>query len=547
LLLGAATVLVLVACGGSSSSSTSSSNGSSTAASSGGKQGGTVTIVSGTPPLSADQGLDFTTQGNELESVVNLPLLTFVRGVQGSAGSKIIPGLAKALPTVSSDKKTYTFVLRPGVKYSDGTAIKASDVKYAMQRDIKVPWQAASFISAYVKGGDAYAKGKAKDISGIQTNDSTGTIKITLVAPFSPIVDIMALPGTAPVPQSTPMKNLAATGTIGAGQYKWGGISPGHSYTLVRNPNFNIPGLPKGYADKIVYTVNSNVNANAEQVLNNQADVFDPGDTLPASILQQVKTQAADRFQAVPLNSSWYWFFNVQKKPFNNLYARQAVLAAMDSRALSRLDSGFMSPDCHLIPFGIIGHNTPANCPFHNPTGPPNTALAQQLMAKSGMKGQAVTVYGEERSPRKQYLDYITSVLNQLGFKATEKVVNSGVYFTTIGDPNTKPQFGFADWNQDFPHPWDFMQLLAGNAGSSLNYGYVNDSHYNQTLAKLYQVLPETVASQWQALDQYGVQHAYYAVYGHESKPKFFSNKIDFNKGTMSVEYLIDVTSLQLK
>jgi peptide/nickel transport system substrate-binding protein len=275
--------------------------------------------------------------------------------------------------------------------------------------------------------------------------------------------------------------------------------------------------------------------------------VFDPGDTLPASILQQVKTQAADRFQAIPLNSSWYWFFNVQKKPFNNIYARQAVLAAMDSRALSRLDSGFMSPDCHLIPFGIIGHNTPANCPFHNPTGPPNMALAQQLMAKSGMKGQAVTVYGEERSPRKQYLDYFTSVLNSLGFKATEKVVNSGVYFTTIGDPNTKPQFGFADWNQDFPHPWDFMQLVAGNAGSSLNYGYVNDPHYNSTLAKLYQVLPETVASQWQALDQYAVQHAYYAVYGHESKPKFFSNKIDFQKGTMSVEYLIDVTSLQLK
>jgi hypothetical protein len=91
------------------------------------------------------------------------------------------------------------------------------------------------------------------------------------------------------------------------------------------------------------------------------------------------------------------------------------------------------------------------------------------------------------------------------------------------------------------------MQLVAGNAGSSLNYGYVNDPHYNSTLAKLYQVLPETVASQWQALDQYAVQHAYYAVYGHESKPKFFSNKIDFAKGTMSVEYLIDVTSLQLK
>jgi peptide/nickel transport system substrate-binding protein len=506
-----------------------------------------VTIASGTAPLSADQGLDFTTQGNELYSVINMPLLTFVRGVEGAAGAKIIPALAQSLPTVSNGGKTYTFTLRPGLKYSNGTPIKASDVTVALERDIKIPWQAASFISAYVQGGEDYAKGKAKTISGIKTDDAKGTITVNLVAPFEPIIDIFALPGTAPVPPNTPKKNLASTGTIGAGPYKWGKIDPGHTYTLVRNPSFNVPGVAKGYADSIVYKVNSNVLANAEQVLNNQADVFDPGDTIPASVLPQVKSQATDRYNAQPLNSSWYWFFAVDKKPFNNLYARQAVLAAMDDRALSRLDSGFMTPDCHLIPFGIPGHSSPSSCPFHNPAGPPNMTMAKQLMQKSGMTGQPVTVYGQERSPRKQYLDYITSVLNNLGFKATEKVVNSGVYFTTIGAPTLHPQFGFGDWNQDFPHPWDFMELFAGDAGSSLNYGYVNDPHYNAELKALYQQKPEGVASQWSALDNYAVQKAYYAVYGHESKPKFYSNRLNFQKGTLSVQYLTDVTSLQLK
>ncbi len=459
--------------------------------------------------------------------MINTPLLTFVRGVQGTAGSKIIPALAKSLPTVSNGGKTYTFFLRPGLHYSNGMPIKASDVTVALERDLKIPWQAASFISAYVKGGTAYANNKAKTITGVTTDNATGKITVNLVAPFAPIVDIFALPGTAPVPPNTPAKNLAATGTIGDGAYKWGPISPGHSYTLIQNTKFDVPGLPRGHAAKITYSVNSNVLANAEQVLNNQADVFDPGDTLPASILQQVKTQAADRFQAIPLNSSWYFFFNVKKKPFNNIYARQAVLAAMDSRALSRLDSGFMSPDCHLIPYGIVGHNTPANCPFHNPADPPNMTLAKQLMKKSGMIGQPVTVYGEERSPRRQYLDYYTGLLNQLGFKATEKVVNSGVYFTTIGAPTTKPQTGFGDWNQDFPNPWDFMQLFAGNAGSSLNYGYVNDPHYNTQIAKLSAVAPESVASQWQALDQYAVKHAYYAVFGHQSQAKFYSRQAE--------------------
>jgi hypothetical protein len=89
--------------------------------------------------------------------------------------------------------------------------------------------------------------------------------------------------------------------------------------------------------------------------------------------------------------------------------------------------------------------------------------------------------------------------------------------------------------------------LFAGNAGSSLNYGYVNDPHFNSELNKLDQQPPEKVASQWAALDQYAVQHAYYANYGHESKVKFYSSRLDFNKGVLSVEYQTDLTSLQVK
>ena len=479
---------------------------------------------------------------------MNTPLLTFVRGVQGVGGSKIIPALAQALPTVSNGGKTYTFMLRPGLHYSNGTPIKASDVTYAIERDIKIPWQAASFVSAYIAGGTAYANGKAKTISGITTDDATGKIVVNLVAPFAPIEDIFALAGTAPVPPSTPMKNLANTGTIGDGPYMWSTITPNQTYTLVKNPKFDVPGLPRGHADKIVYQVNSNVTANAEQVLNNQADVFDPGDTVPASLLQQVQTQASDRYQAIPTNSTYYFWFGVNQKPFNNLYARQAVLAALDDRALSRLDSGFLHAGLPPDPARHHRWLARVHLPVPQPrTRAPNMTEAKQLMQKSGMIGQPVTVYGEERSPRRQWLDYYTSVLNSLGFKATEKVVNSSVYFTTIGAPTLKPQTGFGDWVQDFPNPWDFMQLFAGNAGSSLNYGYVNDTHYNSTLNTLFQSQPESVASQWTALDQYAVSQAYYAVYGHEEFPKFYSNRLNFNAGVMSVEYQTDLTSLELK
>ncbi len=540
--LAAAAALVVAACGSSNTSTSSTSTA--------GKPGGTITIAAGTPPLSADQGLDFTTQGNELYSVVNTALLTFKRGVQGTAGSQEIPGLASAMPTISNGGTTYTFHLRPGLHYSNGMPIKASDETRALERDLVIPWQAASFISGFVKGAAAYAAHKSKTISGITTNDSTGTITVNLVHPFAPIVDIFALPGTAPVPPGTAMKNLASTGTVGDGPYKWGSISPGHTYTLIKNTKFDVPGIPHGFADKIVFNVNSNVLADAQSVLNNQADVFDPGDTLPPSIVSQVQSKATGRYQAVPTNSTFYFFFATNKKPFNNIDARKAVLAALDLRALSRLDSGFLKEDCHLIPFGIPGHSDPATCTSltgHAPDAAPNMTLAKSLMKKSGMIGQPVTVWGEERSPRRQYVDYYTSVLNSLGFHATEKIISSGVYFTTIGAPTTKPQTGFGDWVQDFPNPWDFMQLFTSTAGSSLNYGYVSDKHYDSTVNSLDTKQPASVASQWSALDNYAVGKAYYAAYGHEAFPKFYSSSLVFPKGVFSVEYQTDLTSLELK
>lgn len=549
--LAAVAAVVIAACG-SSSNNSSSSPGSSA----GGKNGGTITIAAGTAPLSPDQGYDFTTQGTELYSVVATPLLTFKRGVTGSASEQILPGLAESLPKVSNGGKTYTLTLRPGLKYSNGQPVKASDFTHAIERDLKIPWIAASFLTGFVKGAAAYAAPHSKltSISGIKTDNAKRQIQITLLKPFAPFEDILALGGTAPVPANTAMKNLTATGTIGDGPYKWGPISVGHTYTLIKNTSFNtgsnkVPNVPNGHASKIVFNVNANVITDAENVLNNSADVFDPGDTIPPTVLGRVNSTAKTRYQQIPTNSTFYFFMAVNKKPFSNLYARKAVLAALDLRAMSRYDSGFLTPDCHLIPDGITGHSNPSSCTAltgHPANGAPNMKLAMSYMKKSGMTGQPVTVWGETRSPRAQYATYFASVLNKLGFKATPKLINSGVYFGTIGAPTTHPQAGFADWVQDFPHPFDFMQLFTAAAGPAENYGYVNDPHYNSQVNKLEGQPISKVASQWAALDDYAVKNAYYAAYGHESFPKFESSSMDFGAPSFSLEYELDLTSLEL-
>ena len=86
----------------------------------------------------------------------------------GDAGTEVVPGLAEGMPEISADGKTYKLKLRPNMKYSDGTPIKASDFSYAIQRLFKADSGGSVFYDIIV-GAKDYAEGKADTISGITT------------------------------------------------------------------------------------------------------------------------------------------------------------------------------------------------------------------------------------------------------------------------------------------------------------------------------------------------------------------------------------------
>jgi peptide/nickel transport system substrate-binding protein len=538
--------LLVAACGGGGSKSNSASSGGS-----GGKQGGTLNALMGTAPDFLDPQLGYTTQSAEATWISYTGLLTY-RHASGTAGGQLIPGLATALPTISSDGKTYTLTLRKGLTYSNGAAVKASDFEYTIERAIKINWGGKSFFTSYIAGASAYDTGKAKDISGIATDDATGKITIKLTQAYGAFPNVIAFPSAGLVPSGTPMKNLSNSPPPGVGPYTITSAVPNRSFTLKRNTrfaSFKIPGIPTGHLDAIQVKIVSNTQSEAQQVLSNQADVFDPGDTLPPALLPQIQQQADTRFARVPIPSTFYFFLNTTKPPFNNLKARQAVNYAIDRQAMVRLASGFLKPTCFFLPEGIVGHPT-SSCPYG---ATPNLAKAKQLVQQSGQAGASVTVWGQQRSPRREYVDYYTDLLNKMGFKATEKIISDTVYFPTIGNAKTDPQTGFADWIQDFPNPSDFYLLMDGRAiqpTNNQNFSKVNDPFVQQQLVKLNPVPAtklDSVASDWTKLDQYTAQKAYVAVYGTESMPKFFSNRVDFGAAILHPTYLNDWTSFQLK
>lgn len=542
LLLAALTCLAAVAvaaCGGSSSNAT---------------EGGTATVLMGTAPDFLDPQLGYTTQAAEADWISYTPLLTY-RHASGSAGTELIPGLATALPKVSKDGLTYTLTLRKGLVFSNGRAVKASDFTATIERAIKLNWGGKSFFTNYIAGASAYDKGQSQTISGIQADDATGRIVIHLTSPYGAFANVLAFPSAGLVPSGTPVRNLSNDPPPGVGPYQITNVAPNRHFSLQKNTRFpalGIPGIPTGHLNRIDVNITSNTQSEAQQVLQNQADAFDPGDTLPPSILSQVESQASSRFSRESIPSTFYFFLNTRTKPFDNPLARQAVNYALDRRALVRLASGFLSPECFFLPAGIAGHPT-GSCPYGSKDGAPNLAKARALVKQAGLVGTPVTVWGQERSPRKEYVEYYTSVLNEIGFKATPKIISDSVYFPTIGNASTNPQTGFADWIQDFPNPSDFYLLLDARSiqpTNNENYGLVDDPHIQQELAKLNKV-PATklssVAGEWSALDEYVAKKAYVASFGSEEVPKFFSDRIDFGSAVFHPLYLNDWSTWELK
>ncbi|HEY6771675.1 MAG TPA: ABC transporter substrate-binding protein [Solirubrobacterales bacterium] len=520
----------------------------------GGSEGGTATVLMGTAPDYLDPQEEYTTQGAEATWISYTPLVTY-KHENAPGGNDVIPGLATALPQISQDGKTYTETLRKNLVFSDGTPIKASDVACTFERMIKVNWGGKSFFTDNVEGATDFDEGKSDHISGVTADDNTGQITIKLVKPYGAFTNVLAFPEMGVVPCGTPEHTLTTDLPPSSGPYMVTDIVPNKSFSVVKNPKWasnNVPGIPLGHLDKIDVTIESNTQTEAQQVLNNQADNFDAGDTIPPSLVQQVRSQASDRFAAVTIPSTFYFFMNTTIPPFNNELARQAVNVAIDRPALQRLASGFLTPECFFIPEGLAGHPD-SECPYGPADGNGDLEKAKQMVQQSGTAGQPITVWGEQRAPRTQYVEYYADLLNKLGYKATPKLISDTTYFPTIGNAKTMPQTGFADWIQDFPNPVDFYLLLTTSSIQPVNnenFGNVSDPTIDSTVKKLEPTPTQdlgSVADQWQTLDEYVAKKGYVVVYGSEAVPKFFSDRIDFDSAQVHPTYLNDWSTWQLK
>jgi len=538
-LAAAVSAMVLVACGGGGSSSSS------------GKEGGDINGTLTSFPDYLDPQLSYTLEGWEGLWNVYVPLLTYQHG-NGDETTKVVPGLAESLPTISPDGKTYTLTLRKGMKYSDGTPIVASDFPYAIQRLFKLDSGGAPFFENIV-GAEDYANGKANSISGIQADDKTGKITIQLLKPSGTLNNELGLMFAAPVPKSTPLdKDQTNTPPPASGPFMISNVDAPTSYTLERNPQFKTvqaagaTDVPDAHVDKITVTQNKNQSAQATAIQQNQNDfMVDPP---PADLLPQIESQYSDRFRFQDSINTYYFFFNTVAPPFNDVRVRQAVNYAIDPAALNRIFGGRLHASQQILPPGMPGYQEYKLYPG------PDLNKAKALLAQAHPSDMDITVWTDDEPDRKRIGAYYQDVLNQLGFHTTLKIIGGDIYFTTIGNLKTPDlDTGFDDWFQDYPHPNDFFEpLLSCDAIHPTN----NNNHGQVCIRSLTdktneldtkQLTDPGVEDQYAALDKSYMEQAVWAPYGNEKFTTFTSDRINFDAVQFSLLFNLDYSSFQLK
>jgi peptide/nickel transport system substrate-binding protein len=515
-----------------------------------GKQGGSITIGMVSQPDFLDPASAYTVNAWESQWLVYTPPYTYQRA-EGTEGTKIIPGLAQDMPTISKDGKTYEFTLRKGVKYSDGTAVKASDFEHTVKRILIQESGGSGFFLGIVGAEDYANAGKEQgDIKGITTDDATGKVTIELTEPDGTFQHVLATNFSGMVPSGTSFEVLTKNPPPGVGPYKYTKSVPNREFVMQKNKLFNLPNIPKGNVDTITTKIIKSQERVTQDVINGQLDYSHDPPT--ADLLPEVRSKYKDRYREFEVADVRYFWMNERVKPFDNEKVRQAVNYAIDKRAISRLYGGQLEPSCNFLPPAMQGYEKLDPCPWGDPTAPPDVEKARQLIEESGEKGTEVTVWGNTDNPTPKTTEYYADVLNKIGLKATPKIVDAGVYFQTIGNAKTRAQTGYAGWFQDFPHPANFFQLVTKvgiQPTNSINYGNVDDPEITAGYEELKQAPNlEEVADDWAALDKQLSEEAHLAVFGTAKEALHLSERMDFdNCASVHPLYKLDYSSLCLK
>jgi peptide/nickel transport system substrate-binding protein len=513
---------LLAGCGSSGSTASSSSAGGTPV------NGGTLMAAIVDNPDHLDSSLSYTNEGWEILEATNNGLLTFKKAA-GAAGSELVPDLATAMPTVTGHGLTYTFHMRTGVMFSPpvNRQVEPSDIKYSIERLFRVASQGVGFYQG-IQGANQYSNTLKGGISGIVADDAAHTITFHLTAPDGTFLEYMAMPFSFAVPKGTPNRDISTVSAwrVATGPYMISQYVPKDHITIVRNPSFHSwsPDVPNGHLDRIQVQIGVTPEQAVNEVANGQLDWY--FEQVAPDRLTEVKARYPSQVHLYTRNNLTFFTLNLRKPPLNNVLVRQAINYGTDRSALVKIFGGQGTPSENIVPPGLGAEYVKHN--FY----PYDLAKAKALVAQSHTAGMAVQVWASATVPQPEAAQYMASVLDSLGYKATVKTLSESIYYETVAAQATDPQISYNDWNQDFPEAQDFIDLQF-NGEKIAKVGNNNEANLNvpalnrQMDAARALPIGAQRAAAWAKLDAQIIgQYAPVVMFMNRQFPKFVSTRV---------------------
>jgi oligopeptide transport system substrate-binding protein len=420
--------------------------------------------------------------------------------VRFDADLKIVPDLAESW-TVSDDGLTYTFKLRNGIKFSDGTPITAGDFVWSLVHSLDPNtggWTGPFYLSN-IAGAQDIADSKTTDLTGAVAVDDQ-TLELKIIHPSAYFLSQLTFGSAKAVSKAAAAANKDwDQNPVASGPFMMQAWNHGQNIILVPNPNY---WEPASQISTLTLPFFQDSETAFQLYRTDQLDIM--GSTqnpLPAVHVAEVKD--LPDFKSGAGFSTRFVGFNNKIPPFDNVDVRRAFAMAIDKKTLADvvLHGAVVAAD-RILPAGFPGTELPIKPLAFDPDA------AKAALQKAGVTpesiGKVTLTFGDEPGNRD-----VVAVLQQmwkenLGVDVTTESLDLGTFSArlneTVENPETGLQMYYSIWGADYPDPQNFISLQL-HTGSGANNGNWSNAQFDQLTDKA-DVLTGNVDERYQLYNQ---------------------------------------------
>lgn len=463
------------------------------------QKGGIVEVLGGVDFSHLDPAMG--SDGNVL-NLYNLLYrnLTQYKYNRESGELELVGDLAEDTGTPNDDATEWTFKLKEGVTFDDGSPITADDVKFGFEHAFDPSLAIGlDYLQNYVKGAKDY-KGVFQDPDGLDSikvvDDRTVTIETN--EPMADFPNVVATAPATPFPKDKVTKvDQIQKEPISSGPYKVDEYKSGESLTLVRNENWNAdsdeirPAYPDGYK----FTVSLDQNTIDQRMMSGQGDDANAisASTNPvvaanlAKITQDPKL-ASRTVQSLP-SCNYFMLMNNEKKPLGDQKVRQAINWAVDKSSVVNASGG---PQLADVAPNMLLPNVPDYTdqdPYATEGNTGDPEKAQQMLKEAGADGLKLTMDVRALPMWQAQAEAVQQSLEKAGIEVKLNVIDEAKFYEVLATPSQQNELAITGWCSN---GWFSGEPLLGplfdgeriTETGNLNQSQINDEDLSKALAE---------------------------------------------------------------